>query len=75
MPTAAFTARRIILVAGFTIGAVHGALAQLVARLVCKQLVRGSNLLCSTPRTRLEPLVSIRALLLSWAQVRALALI
>lgn len=57
---------------------VYGAVAQLVAHLPCMQGVRGSSPLGSTLRTRSEPLpssmVSVRALLLSWAQVRALAL-
>ena len=56
-----------------------GALAQLVARFHGMEEVRGSNPLCSTARTRLEPLptetlVEVRALFASAAQVRAFAL-
>ena len=54
-------------------------MAQLVARLVRNEKVGGSNPPSSTRRIRLEPLpssmVSVRALLLSWAQVRELVLI
>lgn len=53
-------------------------MAQLVARLVRNEKAGGSNPPSSTRCTRLEPLpssmVSVRALLLSWAQVRALVL-
>ena len=53
-------------------------MAQLVARLVRNEKVRGSNPLSSTARTRLEPLptetlVEVRALCASAAQVKALA--
>lgn len=54
---------------------VHGALAQLVGAVALQAVGQGFESPMLHPTHKAEPLVSIRALLLSWAQVRALALI